>query len=37
MAKKNQQKHQMKKENSNKASNKTKRIIYKPQTVAELN
>ena len=37
MGKKSQKKHNIKKANSNKADNKTKRIIYKPQTVAEFN
>lgn len=37
MGKKSQKKNQMKKNNANKSEHKTKRITYKPQTVAEFN
>lgn len=37
MGKKSQKKHNMRKANSNKAENKTRRIIYKPQSIAEFN
>lgn len=37
MGKKSQKKHAMKKQNEKKGSNKQKRFIYKPQTVAEFN
>jgi len=34
MGKKSQKKNQIKKHNANKSENKTKRIAFKPQTVA---
>jgi len=37
MGKKSQKKNQIKKDNANKTNNKTKRIVHKPQSIAEFN